>query len=310
MGLEQFKSFAKGYDKKIDTNKDVWIYTRVSSKDQQTNMSLTSQISNAKLYSNEKKIQVIKTFGGTYESASGDFTRKEFKRLIEEIRKAKVKPYAILINTISRFSRTGGPGVGLATELVEVLGVHLIEVSTGKSTETEDGKIEIYRGLLQARQDNLDRLRVTLPGMKSFLISGNWLGKSPRGFDQYGTKVKKAKFHNDEQKIVINEEGKLLKKAWQWKLQGEKDFQIIKKLDDVGLKIKKQAMSDMWRNPFYCGISVHKMLDGQLVNGNWEKMISHQDFLMVQEILKDNRFGYKHEKSNPDRPLNAFIFAF
>ena len=307
MGLEQFKSFAKGYDKKIDSNKDVWIYTRVSSKDQETNKSLKHQISNAKQFSGDKKFQVIKTFGGTYESASGDFTRKEFKRLIDEVRKAKVKPYAILINTISRFSRTGGGGVGLANELVEELKVHLIEISTGKSTETEDGKIEIYRGLLQARQDNLDRLRVTLPGMKRFLSEGNWLGKAPKGYDQFGTKVKKAKFHREEQKIVINEEGKLLKKAWQWKLQGEKDFQIIKKLDDLGLKITKQAMSDMWRNPFYCGISAHKMLDGEVVKGNWEKMISEQDFLMVTELLKDNRFGYKHEKSNPNRPLNAFI---
>ena len=307
MGLEQFKSFAKGYDKKVDSNKDVWIYTRVSSKEQQTNMSLSTQTSNANKFSNEKKFIVVNTFGGTYESASGDFTRKEFNRLIDEVRKAKIKPYAILINTISRFSRTGGAGVGLATELVETLGVHLIEVSTGKSTETEEGKIDIYRGLLQARQENLDRMKVTIPGMIQLLNDGNWLGKAPRGYDQYGTKVRKAKFHSDKQKIILNNEGKLLKKAWQWKLQGEKDFQIIKKLNDLGVAITKQAMSDMWRNPFYCGISAHKMLDGEVKKGNWEKMISEQDFLMVTEILKGNRFGYKHEKSNPNRPLNAFI---
>ena len=307
MGLEQFKSFAKGYDKKIDSNKDVWIYTRVSSKDQETNKSLKNQLESAQDFAKTKNFKVNSIFGGSYESANKEFTRKEFSKLYNEAKKTKVKPYAILINTLNRFSRTGGNGVGLATELIEVLGIHLIEVTTGKSTETEEGKLEIYNGLLQARKENLDRMKVTIPGMIQLLKEGNWLGKAPRGFDQFGTKVKNAKFHSNKQKIVINNEGKLLKKAWQWKLQGEKDFQIIKKLDDLGLTITKQTMSDMWRNPFYCGISAHKMLDGEVVKGNWEKMISEQDFLMVTEILKGNRFGYKHEKSNPNRPLNSFI---
>ncbi|WP_366869713.1 recombinase family protein [Flavobacterium sp.] len=307
MGLEQFKSFAKGYDKKIDSNKDVWIYTRVSSKDQESNKSLQTQFESSTRFAKDKNYLVTFRFGGTYESASGDFTRKEFKRLIDEVRRAKLKPHAILINTISRFSRTGGEGVGLASELVNDLGVHLIEVSTGKSTETEDGKIEIYRGLLQARQENIDRLRVTLPGMKRFLENGYWLGKAPKGYDQFGTKVKRAKFHSDKQKIVMNSEGKLLKMAWEWKLKGDKDYIIIQKLCDLGVEITKQIISAMWRNPFYCGISAHKMLDGEVVEGKWEKMVSEQDFLMVQEILNGNRFGYKHEKSNLNRPLNGFI---
>lgn len=307
MGLEQFKSFAKGYEKKEITNKNVWIYTRVSSKDQEANKSLTVQLRNARNFTKEHGFFVAEEMGGTYESASGDFTRKEFKRLIEQVRKSKKRPYAILINTISRFSRTGGGGVGLANELVEELGVHLIEVSTGKNTITEEGKLEIYHGLLQARKENLDRLKGTIPGMKQLLEDGDWLGKAPRGYDMYGTRVKNIRFISDRQKIVINEEGKLLQKAWKWKLQGEKDFMIIMRLSDLGFKISKQSLSDVWRNPFYCGISVHKMLDGKVVKGTWEKMVSEQDFLMVQEILKGNRFGYKQEKANPNRPLNGFV---
>jgi site-specific DNA recombinase len=307
MSLEQFKSFAKGYDKKEELNKHVWIYTRVSSKDQETNKSLTTQIANAKDYCIANNYIVIKTFGGTYESASGDFTRKEFTRLIEEVKKEKNRPYAILLNTINRFSRTGGASVGLATELVENFGVNLIDVSTGKSTITEDGKIEIYKGLLQARQENLDRLKITIPGMKKFLQEGNWLGKAPKGYDTHGTRVKNYKFHNDTQKIVVNAEGKLLKKAWKWKLQGDKDYEIRKKLSELGLNISKQALSSMWRNPFYCGVLVHKMLDGEVVYGKWEKLVTKQEFFIVQQILDGNNFGYKQDKSNPNRPLSGFI---
>ena len=308
MSLELFKGFAKSHEQKIIENKAVFVYTRVSSKNQQeTNNSLENQISNATDFAKQKGFIVSHTFGGTYESASGDITRKEFSKLIETVRSAKKRPYAILINTISRFSRTGANGIALANELVEKLGVHLIEITTGRSTETEDGKLQIYQGLLYAKQENLDRLKITVPGMVRFLENGYWLGNTPRGFDHFGPRVKGGKY-SEQQRITVNEEGKLLKQAWQWKLQGERDFTILAKLKDLGLKnVSKQFLSLMWRNPFFCGISVHKMLDGKVIRGKWEKMVSEDDFLMVQQILEGNNFGYKQDRSNPDRPLNAFI---
>src|SRR3954470_18140960 len=105
MGIEMFKSFAKGYAKEIKENKKVWIYTRVSSKDQESNKSLNNQSEAANGLADARKLIVSNTFGGTYESASGDFTRIEFMKLIKAIRDANQKPYAILLNTISRFSR-------------------------------------------------------------------------------------------------------------------------------------------------------------------------------------------------------------
>ena len=75
------------------------------------------------------------------------------------------------------------------------------------------------------------------------------------------------------------------------------------------LVISKQRMSEMWRNPFYCGINTHRMLDGKVVKGKWEKLIPEKDFLKVQEILEGNNFGYKQDKSNSNRPLSGFIFC-
>ena len=304
---EQFKSFAKGYDKKVAKNNHVLIYTRVSSKDQESNKSLATQLDHARAYAKANNLSVLGEFGGTYESASGDFTRKEFKRLIEEVRRSKNKPYGILLNTINRFSRSGGSGVALATELVEILGVHIMDVSTRNTTETEQGKLLIYQELLKARQENIDRLKHTLPGMVRHIKDGKWLGNAPKGYDHFGPKVKDMRFYASEQSIKLNDDGRLLQKAWQWKVQGERDYIIIKKLEDLGLKISKQTLSDIWRNPFYCGISTHKMLDGEVTKGQWEKMVSERDFLLVQEILKGNNFGYKQEKTNPNRPLNGFI---
>jgi len=252
----------------------------------------------------------MESFGGTYESASGDFTRKEFTKLINHIRGVRKKPFAILINKINRFFRTGGGAIGLVTELTHVLGVHLIDTSTGKSTLTPEGEIEINQLLLDARKDNLTKLAHTLPGMVKHLQKGKWVGKVPRGYDHYGPKVKDMKRYSETQTIKINDEGKIFEQAWKWKVQGEKDFAIIKRLSDLGINITKQGLSEMWRNPFYAGVSRSKLLDGDVVDGKWDKIVSHKDFLYVQEILKGNTFGYKHNNSNPWRPLNAFIRCF
>ena len=51
------------------------------------------------------------------------------------------------------------------------------------------------------------------------------------------------------------------------------------------------------------------MLDGIVVKGKWEKLISEKDFLKVQKILEGNNLGYKQDKSNSNRPLSGFIFC-
>ncbi len=306
MGLENFKSFVnRSKDEKKQTN-DVWLYTRVSSKDQEVNKSLQNQKDSGYKYALENDYSISNTFGGTYESASGDFTRKEFSKLIQEIRDAKKRPFAILIYTMSRFSRTGGSGISLAHEVIETLGVNLIEVSTGKNTITEQGKLEIFNSLIKASQENIDRLKVTIPGMKSLLKNGGWLGNVPMGYTMFGTRVKNRSLYSEKQEIKINEVGEKLRQAWKWKLEGDKDFEIRAKLAAMGVNISKQKLSIMWRKPFYCGVSVNKMLD-EPVKGSWDKIVSKSDFFEVQEILKGNNFGFKQDKANPERPLNGFI---
>ncbi len=308
MELDNFKSFVNKSKVESKPNNNVWLYTRVSSKDQEANKSLQNQTDSGYKYSRENGYEITNNFGGTYESASGDFTRKEFMKLIQEIREAKKRPFAILIYTMSRFSRTGGSGISLAHEIIDSLGVNLIEVSTGKNTITEQGKLEIFNSLIKASQENIDRLKVTIPGMKSLLKNGGWLGSVPIGYTVHGTRVKNRSLYSEKQEIKINEIGKKLRQAWKWKLEGDKDFEIRAKLSYMGVNISKQKLSTMWRKPFYCGVSVNKMLD-EPVKGNWEKIVSQSDFFEVQEILKGNNFGFKQDKANPERPLNGFIYC-
>jgi site-specific DNA recombinase len=306
MNLDHFKKLLKPTKIEELVNLTVWDYSRVSSKEQEQNRSIDVQKAEANKYAEKHGYTIGMSFGATYESASGDFTRREFMKLIETVRKSKKKPFAILIYTMSRFSRSGGSGIALAHELVDELGVHLIEVTTGKNTMTEEGKLEIYQGLIRSRQDNLDRLKVTVPGMKKMLQAGHALGRVPKGYVHYGPRVKDIKYFAPTQRIEFSDEAPMIRKAWDWKLQGVSCVMIRSKLEELSVKMSKQQISKMWRNPFYCGVNTNKLLGEDIVEGNWPRMVTEKEFMRVQEILKGNKFGYKNELSNRFRPLSGF----
>ena len=310
MNLEYFKKYSS-YKEEQNNNKNVWLYTRVSSKKQfDTNGSIENQKLAAELKAEEKKYTITRTFGDTYESAKGDFTRKEFKRLISEVSKAKKKPFAIMIYKMSRFSRTGANAIGLVSKLINTHNVHLIEVSTNKDSTTPRGELEIIESLQYARKENIERLEATLPGMTAHVKNGNLLGKAPRGYDHYGPRVKNPKFISGIQRLEINNEGKLLKKAWKWKFNGKPDYEIRKKLAKYGINISKQFISAMWRNPFYCGIQTNSLLKGGAVKGNWKPLITLEVFRVINETLEGNsNTGYTKSNFSIGRPLQSHLYC-
>lgn len=307
MKTDFFNSFIKKDKEEKAVNNEVWIYTRVSSKDQESNNSLQVQKESTENYAIKNGLVITKWFGHTYESARGDFTRKEFRELINSIRKVKKKPYAILIYIMSRFSRSGGSGIGLVNEFME-LGVHIIETQSGIGTQTDMGEFQINQKLLDARKENMDRLKSTIPGMKKFVENGNYLGNAPRGYKIYGPRTANYNNREPKQRMIINDEGKQMKKAWKWKVNGERDYIIIEKLARFGVIISKQTLSCIWRNPTYCGISTNKLLS-KSIRGNWDRIVSEKDFIKVQQLLEKNKSGYSVNKTCENRPLTKHLIC-
>lgn len=306
--INYFKKFIPLNKEFVNANFDVWLYTRVSSKDQfQKNSSVDNQIDVSKTFAKNNNYRIIEEFGGTYESGKSDFTRKEFKRLIDRVEKSRKKPYAILVFKMSRFSRSGGNAIGLVNHLVEELGVHLIETSSGLNTSTERGKAAIYESLFHAYKENLERKEIILPNMKAFLKKGYRFGVSPIGYDHFGPRVRREGFLSSKQRIVINKTGKIIKEAWQWKVSGHySDSQIIQKLANRGVYIIFQKLHKVWRNPFYCGISINRLND-EPVTGNWEPLVSIADFIKVQELLVNNTVALQRDNNEENRPLNRLV---
>jgi site-specific DNA recombinase len=205
--LELFRRFIPQKPVEQVNNRKIVGYTRVSSKQQIDNFSLKEQEEEIRRFAQQNNYELLEIFGGTYESPSGDFSRKEFKQLFEWVTTNPNKPFGIAIKFINRISRTGANAIGIVQDLVESRGIHLIETSTGLSTENLKDRYEIYDKLLKAQVENQERLQRTLPGMKKFLMSGNWLGKAPRGYTMRGTRVVDYALKNYKQEVFINEEG-------------------------------------------------------------------------------------------------------
>ena len=306
--LDYFKKYVPSKKENIYSSLEVWSYTRVSSKEQfDNNSSIARQYEENSNCAVKNNFTIVEHFGGTYESAKSDFTRKEFKRLIDKVKTSKKKPYAILVYKMSRFSRSGGGAIGLVSYLVDELKVHLYEVCSGLNTTTERGKAAIWDSLFSAFKENLERKEIIIPNMIAHLKKGSWFAKSPRGYDHYGPKVRNHKYYSPVQKIIINEEGIILREAWKWKMSGMySDVEIEEKLAMRGIYINSKLLGSIWRNPFYCGIGVNSLLDTP-VKGNWEPIITESEFVKVQEVLQKNNSGYQHKKEVDERPLTRLL---
>ncbi len=273
----------------------------MSSKEQaDKNLSLDVQERIIDEYAKRNNFATIEYFGGTYESAKTD-GRKEFQRMLEFIKKNKGKVSHILVYTLDRFSRTGGGAIKLAQDLREKYGVAVFAVTQPTDTSNASGVFQQNIHLLFSEFDNKLRKQRDVAGMKEKFEKGIWCLRPPMGYDIIRI--------NGLRKIVVNDTGKKIGKAFLWKAQGMKNEEIMKRLKTGGVSIYKQKLSMIFSNPFYCGVIVNKMLDGRMIEGEHEKIVSHDIFLKVNKVRAENggKYGVSHSKEIEQLPLKVFM---
>ena len=296
--LTRFAKTNKDASTKGNTTKgECVIYTRVSSKEQaDTGKSLEWQKKYCQEYAHKHNMTVAGTFGGTYESAKTD-ERKEFKRMLDFVQKSKGKISCILVYSIDRFSRSGAEAIAIAGDLKKK-GITILAVTQPADTTTSMGSFQQNMQFIFSHFDNEQRREKCVAGMREQLLKGNWVMVPPVGFD----KIK----INGEGKIVVNDRGQLLRKAFQWKAQGLASEEIRLRLKAQGLTLYAQHLSRIFRNVFYCGYISHSLIGGELVKGNQEALISEELFLKVNGVLSSNHQRYKHKADNLAVSLKRF----
>jgi site-specific DNA recombinase len=297
--FSQFGNYSKNAIPKVSDQAAI-VYTRVSSKEQADhNLSLDVQRKTIEDYAQRSNLKIIGYFGGTYESAKTD-GRKEFMRMLEFIRTHKGKVSHVLVYTLDRFSRTGGAAIKLAEELRDKYGITVFAVTQPADTSNPSGVLQQSIHFIFSQYDNQLRKQRAVAGMKEKFDKGIWVTRPPQGYDIIRT--------NGQRKIVVNEVGKKLKKAFIWKSEGMKNDEILLKLKAMGVKMYKQQLSRIFRKPFYCGIINHGLLEGKIVEGEHEKMISQEVFLKVNNIhINTPGYGVPHQREQDAVPLKVFI---
>ena len=297
--LNIFTKYAKGAQSLVKDDSECVIYTRVSTKEQaEGNLSLETQKKACDLYASKQKYDVLACFGGTYESAASD-ERKEFKRMIEFCKKHKKSNVKIIVYSLDRFSRTGDNAIWLSRKLRD-LGIQIISVTQPIDTKNPSGVLQQNILFLFSQYDNDIRRLKTIEGMRERLLRGEWPCHAPLGYDHITV--------NGERKIVINEKGKLLRKAFLWKAnEGISMVEILKRLNVHGLKLTKQAISKALVNPFYCGILSHSLLNGVVTEGKHEKLVDKEIFLMANEEKSRAVHGFRQNPLNEELPLKLFV---
>ncbi len=299
--IKDFEHLFSKKDKINNRNKAI-IYTRVSTKEQaENNNSLETQKTYCESYAKNNGLDVIQYFGGTYESAKTD-ERKEFQRMIKYARNNATIGY-ILIYSYDRFSRTGTNASYIVDELKKQ-GINLIAVTQKVDTSNAGGIMQQDFFFLLSRFDNEMRRDKTKSGMVELFRKGYWLWSPPRGYEN------KNKFQRAiDWKIEINQEGELLQKAFEWRVNNTFSVaEIARKLNNLGMKIDEKRLHDIFKNPFYCGVLTTKMAPGEYVIGKHKAIVSREDFIKIN--TPDNITVSKiYETMSDDLPLKKSLFC-
>ncbi len=294
-----FNGFAKGKSAASTRSKNAVIYTRVSTKEQaDNNLSLETQKKACLQYAERNGYTVMESFGGTFESAKND-ERKHFNSMLQFVKKSKQKISLIIVYSVDRFSRSGANAIYIANQLKEQ-GISVHSVSQPTDANTASGSLQQNIQFIFSEYDNQLRREKCMAGVREKLLSGIWCCSPPIGYDIVRS--------NGQKKIVCNAIAKDIKQAFMWKANDQlNNVEIHKRLVAKGIKISHQRVCDMFINPFYCGLITHKALNGEIIEGKQEKLISKELFLKVNGIVSQRKQGYKIKEINDEIPLKRFI---
>jgi site-specific DNA recombinase len=298
---KRFKRFSKGSELIQFAKTEAVIYTRVSTKEQaDNNASLDTQLKHCKKYAEEKGLDVIEFFGGTYESAKDD-ERKEFQKMLSYVKRKKTIGY-VIVYSYDRFSRSGPGGAFISHELKQ-RGIKVVSIT--QSVDHSDPSGNFMEGIyhLFSEFDNQLRRDKSMTGMIEKLKQGFWPFMPPTGY----TNTNQGKTA-DQHTMVINDKGKLLKQAFEWKAKEDLSIiEIANRLNARGWAIPSKRLSHFFINPFYCGFIVSKMVPGEMIEGKHPPLISKSTFLKVHQNLEKFGGGYKIEIEVDELPMKQFV---
>ena len=293
------------FDRTSGNKKVAVIWTRVSSSQQLDNLSLDTQEKACRDYAARNGIEIDNVMGKTNESA-----KKEGKLYNEMITYVSRHRHVniILVYSYDRFSRAGAEAI-MTKVYLKSKGINVVSVTQPIDNDTIAGELmENMLFLFNQFENNLRKDKCTA-GMIECLENGDWFSQPPLGYSiDKASKVKHT--------LVVNEAGELLRKAFRWKAyEGIRNHEIVKRLQAEGFpgQIYPQRLSEIFHNPFYCGMIQHHLLgqnpDGsnRIVQGNHPPIVDEATWHLVNEC--ESHIGYSHAAVVEGAPLKKHVMC-
>ena len=296
--MDLIKGFGKGKKTTLKNGGRAVIYQRVSSKRQEDGFSPETQVECCYEWAKRHNYEVVKCFEGEHESAKTDINRKRFKEMLKFVRDKRNRIDAVIVYSTSRFSRNG------SFDVIEELKKREITVFSAISSydaRTASGEYIQGMELLSAKYQNREKAQAVKDNGAKALRSGRWIQMPPRGYDMKTTK--------SAQTITVNGEGRLIQKAFRMKADENLTNEEVRgRMIAMGLNLSKQNWSNIFGNIFYAGYFSHNFLEGDVVKGPHEPLVSLEDFLKINgRLAKSHNRGYEVKIEKEYAPLLGSI---
>ena len=276
--------------------KNAVVYTRVSTSEQAKNgYSLARQEKECIDFAHREEYNVLKIFqeGG----ASAKTTKRNvYQEMVKFCIANKNKVDSIIVWQYDRLSRS----LNDKCIIYALFKKHNIKILSATQVNGDSANEQLAQNLIYilAEYENSIKAERVTAGMKEAFLQGNWLWKAPVGYEMIDKKL-----YPDKEKAPI------IKKIFEDFATGlYRQTDLLKYLQDNGIKISANTLCDLLRKPIYCGLLVNKKYSNEPVRGKFEPIVDEQTFYRVQAILNGNKSqAVPHLRQNPMFPLKQFI---
>lgn len=279
------------------------IYCRVSTKDQAQNLSLPTQEKASREYCARNGYDVDETFVDAGESAKTT-DRPEFRRMLEHCRRGRGRIHAVIVYSLTRFSRNTTDHHAIAA-LLRGLGITIRSV-TEPIDESPSGRL--MEGILaaMAQFDNDIRSERVIAGMKAAIERGRWVGSPPIGY------LKQA--GRGPSLVPDPERAPAIREAFELCARGISGRALLDRVTAMGLTTRRgtpvtiSRLYEILRRPVYTGF-VRNLAWQQETRGDFEALTSEETFGRAQLHLNNPTRAEKastRHLNHRDFPLRRF----
>ena len=275
------------------------IYTRVSTEEQAAKgYSLPHQKNVLELHCSHRGINILRHFKEDH--SAKNFNRPEFKEVLQYIKVNRKNIDYFFITRWDRFSRNVEEAYRVIREFREQ-GIEINAVEQPLDFSQPDSKVMLAVYLVIPEVEN-DKIGIrTKEGLRRAMKEGCFVGTAPKGYYLVRTESGKSTLAIDE--CIAS----LITKSFKDYATGQFSSEDVrKKYYSKGLRIAKNTMLHILKNPVYCGkikIKPWKKEDEMIVQGLHPAIIDEHTFDKVQMRLSGKQIKRVHKYSEIDEHL-------